>query len=69
MSTMYLALVLIATAVAAWDGRRPAPYLLASLLLGPAIVLALIYGTYETPDGHLHQIDLFKGRGFKPLSR
>lgn len=63
-----IALALVNAALAWWDGRNPLTYFIASLWLGPLVTL-IIYGTYETPGRHLHQIDLLKGRGFAPLSR
>ncbi len=53
-------LALINAALANADSRSPLKYFLGSFLLGPIITLVLA-GTRET-DGHLQQVDLWKGR-------
>lgn len=66
--SLVLVIALFNAVFAWWDGRKALRYFVASLFLGPWITL-LIYGTYETPGGHLHQIDLLRPRGVAPLSR
>jgi hypothetical protein len=53
-------LALINAALANSGRRSPLKYFLGSLLLGPIITL-LLAATIEQPDGHLRQVDLWKG--------
>jgi hypothetical protein len=54
-------LALINAAIAGSNGRGPLKYFIGSLILGPIITIVLAC-TYQTPDGHLRQLDLWKGR-------
>ena len=54
-------LALINAALANSDGRGPLKYFLGSLFLGPIITIILA-ATRDNGDGHLTQVDLWKGR-------
>ena len=54
-------LALINAALANSDGRGPLKYFLGSLFLGPIITIILA-ATRDNGDGHLRQVDLWKGR-------
>ena len=54
-------LALLNAALANLDGRGPLKYFLGSLFLGPIITMILA-ATSETPEGHLRQVDLWRGR-------
>jgi hypothetical protein len=53
-------LAFINAALANADGRSPLKYFLVSLFLGPFVTLVLA-ATRES-DGHLRQVDLWRGR-------
>ncbi len=54
-------LAVLNAALANIDGRSPLKYFLVSLIGGPLVTL-VIAGTWESADGHLHQVDLWRGR-------
>jgi len=54
-------LALMNAAIASADGRGPLKYFLGSLFLGPLITI-LLATTREDESGHLHQIDIWRGR-------
>ncbi len=58
-------LALINAALANLDGRSPLKYFLGSVFLGPFITIVLA-ATRETGEGHLKQVDLWKGRAATP---